>query len=718
MDIKALFKYYARYRWLIAFIPLLCIVVTFFLVKDLPQKFISKAQIATGLTDESQRTSDSQSLDYFKVTTQFGNIMEMMKTRTVLSVLTNKLILHDLEDPANTFVPWSDELKQLSGEDRKKAVSIFRQKLVNREPVTIGDNRNFGLPLFDMVESMEYDEKNLLKNLDIQRSGESDFINIQYVSTDPDLSAFVVNTLANEFLLHFATITSTNHENSLALLDSLLKDKERIMSQKNAELKNYKIGSGVLNLDKQSDVIYTQISQYEAKRAETINRIQSLKGALAAISSKLAAGGEASIGGSSLEENNQIISLENQLKVANQRYISNNFRPEDKRIVDSLTALRRLNIAAAADKYVTSPSAIRKELIDQRLKLETDLALAQNGIASVEAELVTLRGRYSTLVPTDAGVQNLERDADVATKEYLDALARYNQTSVEKNTSAKLRLAEVGLPGTPEPSKRILFVGLSGFAGLTLCLAILTMAFVLDKTIRTPNELKAATGVKVVGSLNLIKEHNKDLRDIWSDNDTIFDYSLYKDLLRSLRFEVDKELASAKGTVLGITSLHSGEGKTFLTSSLAYAFAMMGKKVLLISENTPSLISVIANKEDQPAQRFESFLVKKEIKIEELITVLNRNPGNKSLLEMNGSSSLMAGFAYLKEKFDLIIVDMDSLQDTNRVKEWMMFADKSLLVFSAGTKLNNYGLELIKGLKKEPNFMGAVLNKLIITRKL
>ncbi|WP_134087726.1 lipopolysaccharide biosynthesis protein [Olivibacter sp. XZL3] len=716
MDVKALLKHYGRYKWLIISVPLLSVIVTFFLVRDLPKEYVSQAQLATGLTDESQRTADSQNLDYFRVTTQFGNIMEMMRSRTVLSTLTNGLMLHDLESRVIAFQPWSDLLQKLSPQDRGKAAAYFRQKLISKEPLTLDDNRISGLPLYDVAKSMGYDERGLLKNLNIRRLGESDFINIEFTSTNPELSAYVVNTLAREFLAYYTHTTFINQRNSLSRLDSLLKEKERVMVEKNTELKNYKVNSGVLNLDKQSDVIYTQISQVEAKRAETIGQIQSLKGALKAINAKLAAGGEASIGGTSLEENNEIINLENQLKIANQQYINNNFRREDKQTIDSLTALRRLKIAAASDKYITSPASVRKELNDQRMKLETDLALAQNSISTIEGALATLRGRYSALVPTDAGVQKLERDADVATKEYMDALARYNQTSVEKNTTAELVLAQPGLLGTPEPSKRFIYVGLAGFAGLSLCLAILTLSFVLDKTIRTPQDLKAATGVRVVGGLNCVKEKNKDLRDIWEDDATVPDYGIYKDFVRSLRFEVDRELTAVEGKVLGITSIYRESGKTFLSAGLAYAFAMTGRKVLLISEYSPSLASMICNGKEQPMQRFESFLVKKEIKVEDLITVLNRNAGGKSLLEMKDANSLVAGFSYLKDKFDLIIIDMDSLQDMNRVKEWMMFVSKCLLVIEAGTKLDDHGLVLLERLKKEPSLLGTVLNKVLLNR--
>src|SRR5690606_27300355 len=130
--------------------------------------------------------------------------------------------------------------------------------------------------------------------------------------------------------------------------------------------------------------------------------------------------------------------------------------------------------------------------------------------------------------------------------------------------------------GAPEPSKKIVYVGLSGFAGLSLCLSFLTIMFMTDKRIKDAAALAQATKQEVIGSLNLITEENKDLRDIWQDDNTIVNYSVYKDLLRSIRFEIDRKMTSQQFKTLGVTSLNQGDGKTFIAGSLAYAFAMTG----------------------------------------------------------------------------------------------------------------------------------------------
>src|SRR5690606_26726648 len=192
-------------------------------------------------------------------------------------------------------------------------------------------------------------------------------------------------------------------------------------------------------------------------------------------------------------ENIELVNIDNQLKIANQRYIDNNFREADKRIVDSLTRVRAAMVNSSSDNYVVNPTLVRQNLTDQKAKLETDLALAKSSMASIEAELAVLRGRLNVMVPTDAGVQNLERDAEVATREYMEALNRYNQANVENSARVRLRITEVGMPGPPEPSKKMLYVGLSGFAGMSLCLSFFTIMFLMDRRVRDAVTLARVT---------------------------------------------------------------------------------------------------------------------------------------------------------------------------------------------------------------------------------
>jgi hypothetical protein len=338
--------------------------------------------------------------------------------------------------------------------------------------------------------------------------------------------------------------------------------------------------------------------------------------------------------------------------------------------------------------------------------MDVSLDLARNSIRSIDRELAQLKGKYNSLVPFDAGIQGYERDAEVATKEYLEVLERFNQGNIEKSVGLRLQIAQLGLPGLPSTSKRILYTSLSGISSLFLLLTALLFIYLFDRSINNSKQLATATQSPVLGSLTSIKQPGMDLQLIWNNKDDS-DYTVYKDLLRSLRFEIDHQMAPDEN-VLGITSLKRGEGKTFLSLGLAYAFAMTDKKVLLISSDfeKPKI-----SKKELPAQFFENFLVKREIEREDYITVLNTKSNSGSLLEIQSEKSLKAGFEVLKKEFDIIIIDISSMGNSNKAKEWLLFTDKNLSVFEAGKTLSDNDKDFVTFMKNQKGFMGWVLNK-------
>lgn len=694
-------------KWLVIIVPIACAILTFFLVKDLPKKYLSSVQLSTGITDRSQEILSGDRLDYYRVSQQFGNVIELMKTRRVLNILSLDLVLHDLQNPSTAFSKLPEALLELPPQELEQIIAIFKEKQVHNYFVTTEDNGEY--PLFDWIKSMGYDEEAISENLSIYRHGESDFINVEYISENPHLSAFAVNTFSRQFIDYYHNVTSKSRRSTLVLLDSILQEKKTSMDVKNTQLKNFKSGRGVLDLSAQSDILYQQIAEQENRRSQLMGEIQSLQGGIRRINEQLNSNDFDS--GNTVRENNEIIQLGKQLDQANKRYFENNFNPLDKRIVDSLEMLRTAKIAAMSRQSPVDKEELRRGLLKDKSDLEVALASASNSMSTIETELATLRSRFGAMMPADAGVQNLQRETELAIKEYTDAMDRYNQAALENSAMLNLTVVESGFPGPPEASKVMQLTIASWFASLTFILTLLLILFLLDHSIKTSEQLATATGKPVIGGINFIRDSERDLREIWDENNPSADYVLYRDLLRSLRFELDNALSTNNEKVVGITSLSDGEGKTFLTASLAYAFALINKKVLLIGNGHPNLTELISNKQQEKNQRFESFLVKKEIKTEDMITVLSKNPDNKSLLEIKGSDGLVPAFEMLKKEFDIIIIDLNSLRSTNQVKEWLSFTEKSVAVFEAGKKISTQDKEFLKHLDNHQGFLGWVINK-------
>ncbi|ANH80444.1 hypothetical protein A8C56_05070 [Niabella ginsenosidivorans] len=722
LNLKEFLKYLSRFKWLLIVVPILCVGLAYFLSKKAARKYVSDTLIATGITNQFQQTlTEGQNLDYFKISQRFGNLLEMIKSRRMISALSYELILHDLKNPKEAFIPVSGVVKEYTPDELNKLIQEYQQRLDAHTLISIADNA--GMKLYDILKSKRYDEESILKNLSVARNGESDFIKLSYISNNPRLSAFVVNTLADNFIDYYTNMSTAGERKSLAILDTVLRTRQVALERKGAAL-TYSAASSNATVkneivaQKKSDMAYQQITEAQSQRNQTMRTISSLEGAITEIDQKLkGAGGYLTPG--ALTDNSEIVRIDNQLKTANRNYINNNFQASDKRKIDSLQEIRTSLITAASKKGNTNPAVIRQNLIEQRIKLENDLASAKSTLNTIDRQLNALQSTAGPIVaattPDNSAGQALARDVEIASKDYADAQEKYQQAELASKTGVNLAVVEPGVPGPPEPSKTLLFAGLAGFSGLMISLVGIFLTFALNKTSNTPQELEIKLHQHVLGWLNDLGEEDKDLRKIWKDKGSTASYSVYKDALRSLRFELNKFIKPGKN-VIGITSVLPGEGKTFVAGSLSYAFAMMGKNVLVICEKNDSISDLVIGRRfnEDPPQKFESFLVKKEIQIEDRITILNKNASSSSLLELRDGRSLEAGFKILKETFDVIVVDIGSAYDIYNMKEWLMFCDYSIAVFEAGNKVAEKHHDVAALLSSYEGFLGWTLNKVKI----
>jgi len=707
MDIKSFLKLVNKYKWVLIIVPIVAVIITYFLVQNLPKQYSSEVQISTGLLDPSKKVLTNENVDFFAVSQQINGIMEKFKTKKVLNRLSYNLILHDLEQPKSSFRKYSDKIDSLNAQQKQEVINIYKEKLLMGSVLTLADN-NGKYKLYDIVESMGYGEEGFKKGIEVSHADNSDFITIEYISENPNLSAFLVNTLASQFLTNYSSEVSSNQNTSIVLLDSLLKQKEAEMNKKNDELSSFKRNKGVLNLNEQSASVYNQITQYETQRAEMLRQIQSGEGAIRVIDSKLN-GSDSYINGSTRADNREIIRLKNELQAANSAFVENGFRPSDQKKIDSLSRILQTKSNQNIDENVYDPKTSKQALKTQKTGLEITIQQAKSSMRSIENELASLRGKYSSMVPYDADIQNYQREADLATKEYMTALDQYHQNENSKNLGLRLQIEQLGLPGNPEPSKKILYLAGSGFGSFFICLAYVFFVFMMDHSIRTSAQLAHATKSKTIGVLNKIEGNERSIREIWNDKTDNANYEIYRDMLRSLRFEISERMDADESKILGVTSIVGEEGKTFIAYSLAYAFAMTGKKVLLIADELPVVKS--ESKALATSQNFQTFLIKKEIHTEDLITIMNKSTARESLLEMQSIKSLKAGFEVLKDEFDMIIIDVNSLHDINIAKEWLLFTEKNISIFEYGKKLTDTDKEFTEYIKNLPGFLGWVLNK-------
>lgn len=712
MNIKEFLNLIAKYKWLIIAIPAITLFVTYLFVKNLPKQYKSQAKLSTGLLDPSRQVApDVPSYSgpdlLIKINQQFTNIMDIMTMPKNMSILSYRLILHDLRNPKEAFQVQSDDVKALSTEQRQAAIRGFEERAAKKQVLTPFDN--YDVKYYNLVKSMGYDAAVISKNLSISHEDNSDFVTVEFTSQNTMMSVFVVNTLSEDFINNYSMDLVSNKNQSILVLDSLLKKKETVMNEKNQQLKEYKIKNEVLNLDKQSAIVYQQIIDYENKKSQAIINLQSLQSALKNVNDKLNNPALDKYLGAEVSADNQaIITLRNKVQAANDDYIDGGFKPAAKKKVDSLQQMLGAQLVKANDQYVADPVIAKQTLVQNRISIGIDLEKTRASIQDIDNELTKLDAKFSGMVPFDAGVQKFERDADVATKEYLDLLNRYNQTNLDKNIGLRLQLEQEGVPTVAEPSKKLIFMALSAIASFAICFCVLFVIHVLDHSINNKKQLAAATKGKVIGELNYIKPENRDIDEIWKNAEQSKEMLTYKNLLREVRFEIDKSLASGNQKVLGLTRLHPENFTIFSAVSLAYGFARLDKQILLIGNS--EMAEEIQKWNIPTNQSLKNVLNTLTLQKNNLITFLNKDLEGISLLENKDNPSITQIFNGLKNEFDLIIIYLDAVNSVSDVKEWIQFTEKYLATFMAGNSLSERDKEAVRSLNSDDKFIGWLIN--------
>ncbi|MDB5012797.1 MAG: family ATPase, partial [Daejeonella sp.] len=496
-------------------------------------------------------------------------------------------------------------------------------------------------------------------------------------------------------------------------LNNLLKQKRASLDGKMQELKSYKIKNRVLNLSEQAKSLYGQIADYEGKKEQTEKDVVAYIGTIRGIDNKFRPNDRKYLESALSHLNQDILKTKAKLRLLNDDYIQSNFDEEYTHKIDSVQQILTFQINSLTDKAIFNPLIAKENLIQQKLTLEISLDLARYSIKSLNTELVRLNKKFDVLVPFEAVIQSYESDIDVAGKEYLEILQKFNQTSLESDFAVNLRQVELAVPSKAQPSKKMLLVILSGIISFIFCIVILFILFFIDDSIKQPRELANKTNLPVLGHLNLINASMLDLKHLWSSNDGPQQMVKFKDLLRSIRFEVDLQVGPNK--ILVINSMRPHEGKTLLALSLSYAYTMINKKVLLIDGNfrNPSISKTINSQ--SYINDYLNGKIKLDLSSGSLITVLGNPGGDLSLFEVNSEELIKSKLNNLKQEFDIVIVEASSLDTLNKSKEWTLFADKILTVFEANQTITSAKTQYVDYLKEnEGKFIGWILNKVTL----
>lgn len=396
-------------------------------------------------------------------------------------------------------------------------------------------------------------------------------------------------------------------------------------------------------------------------------------------------------------------------------------------IDDSETAIRNykvdnkaLNIDEKATSYTTQLLATEFSLAKLAVEKREDhpdirAALAQ--IAFIKKELQDIPRKQNE-------VANMQRVNTFLVNVYTSLSGDLEKAKILKAMSITnfLVIEKAHIPDQDKkhykyfPKKKnmlVLVLIISGFLGVT---AVYFTEYI-DDTIKSPRELKAWTGQKVLATLPRLKD-----TEIFPPKESTPVLEAVSDLWLSIRINAKTHGSGEHPRVLTVTSYGEKEGKSLIAAALGLLLSKNGHKTLVIDFNLrePFLSNLYARSEKGLADFVAAAAENKKVDMQELARLsdnlyfLPAGPMSRpDMVKIANSPQLPVFIERARAEFDIVIIDTAALNKSREPFFMAKESDATVLAVEAGRYHLEDILWAIDELKENgASLTGIVLNKL------
>lgn len=716
MDLIQFVKVLFKRKWLILGVFFAATTLTFLVTRFMPRAYFTKAQLATGITENQGPTPIGQtaSKQWFEITSKFNNLIERMKSRQAVALLSYELILHDLEG-TSPFRDLDGIRREFTPDQISEAIELYRSRLSSISPLVMPGEEG-GVHVL-MLEEIGYDYKSLMEDIKIDREKDTDYINVAISTENPHLSAFVVNRMCQLFIRYYDNVKASQQTNSLEYLVRLENEKKTALDSIRREYQLFRERENILDYSEQAKSIVEQIRQLEVERDMAQSKIPGLGRSLENIKEKFTPGQQSYVEATQSTTNAETLKLQGKLRRLNDKKTNAISLGKDYAFIqDSINIVKSAiskHMKAAAGNRVYDSKASRTDLVKRRTELEVELQRAEGSVKILNGQIYGLRERLSEMAPHESELAGFMQDIKSAEEQYndvIDALSKQQYETTSGHQVSQIEPAQA--PSEPESSKALILVALAGIVSVALTVVILFLLEYIDTSIKLPSNFEKETDLELLGVLNQLDNSDLDLVALFKATHSNVTLETFKQLLRKIRYEI----IASNATSFMITSPRSGTGKTSLLLALSYSLSLNKKRVLLIDTNfrnnaltrltgaTPTLEQAINNEDLNTRLTSQSGL--------DGVDIIGCKGGNYTPAEVFASGNFKELLNGLSIQYDFILMEGAALNTFSDARELTTFVDKVLPIFSAKSSVkqpDKLSIEYLAALNGK--LLPSVLNK-------
>jgi capsular exopolysaccharide synthesis family protein len=502
--------------------------------------------------------------------------------------------------------------------------------------------------------------------LQVQPTNEnSNVLQLTYITENPKLGADILNNLMEAY--NDATVEDKNEINRkiISFIDDRLELVESQLDSVEDDLQYFKTNQNIIDITSQSQQYFNSLSDLEKSIREQEVQLQ-IAELLKQYFTKP-------------ENRNSLVPTTLGLNDPSLLGYVNSY--------NELVLERTKQLQSGATAQNPIVINLEKNIEEARLRMLQTLGNIQNAykttISSLNRQNELIKGQIASIPAKEKQGRDRSRQQEIKQNLYLYLLQKKEESAIaEASTISSSRVIDnaKNIPTLIGPIPFRLY-GFALLAGIFLPILIIYLIDLLNDRVTTRSDITKITKAPIIGEIG----HNDDEEMLVFPNKS---RTIIAEQFRILRSNLNYIITdNSKKPVILVTSSFSGEGKSFISTNLAAALAVSGKKTVVLEFDLrkPKIISGLGLKKSSGLTNYliggidVHDLPQRISEVEELYVIgsgpIPPNPSEILLLpKMNEL------FAYLNKEFDAIVIDTAPIGLVSDAATLSNFANSTLYV--------------------------------------
>ena len=587
-----IFRFLFRIRyWLIiptALVTLLVVVKT--ARSRAAYDYESKTTIYTGVVSGYDiESNEGERQDWNVINNAMDNLINIITAQTTLKRVSIRLyarsLVHGDPEKDNNYIRASNYRKILRQTPDELQALVDR----NSEQKTVDNFIAYEKATRDnhIFQQFNYHHPHYsyeaLSKITVKRLGNSDMLEVKYVSDDPGITYNTLDILNEEFVDQYQQLRFGETNNVIAYFEAELERTGKLLRESEDSLTNYNVDKRVINYDEQTKHIAALSRDYELRYESILLDYNGADKLTQTLESRIAEHV------AQLKNNQLFINKLNAISNLTARKATlDSFQSDSLEVMPGSQRLQQQIRSAEKDlaglidtlgvqKY-TKEGLATQDIVNQWLAETIRLEKAKAELQVMKKRKEELDFQYTHFSPIGSTIKRKEREIGFIEQSYLSILHSLNAARLKKKslqmTSATLKIINPPVyPLTPMPTKRKMIVAMAFFGTLLFVLGYFILLELLDRTLRDKNRTERITSGKVLGAFPApgrfrYRSYTKTWQEIAArvTGNALLDYFKPK-----------------KPNIVNLLSTDSGNGKSFLAEQLAAYWESTGLSVKHVS---------------------------------------------------------------------------------------------------------------------------------------